>query len=135
MKKLISTGLVTTALVFLASCSSTTLVTVNDKDAKIYIDGQYMGKGQYTHSDSKIVGSTTTVTLKKEGCQDQTYMFSKNEEFDAGACAGGVFFLVPFLWIQRYRPVHNYEFDCVKTTTAAAAVETTVPAKAPSVKK
>lgn len=53
--------------------------------------------------------------MKKEGCETQTFMFSRNEEFDAGACAGGVFLLFPFLWIQKYRPMHNYEFECQKT--------------------
>ena len=102
------------ALSFLASCSSTTLISSNDKDAKIYVDGMYMGKGQYTYTDTKIVGSVTTVTFKKDGCEDYTTLFARNEEFDAGACAGGVFTLIPFLWIERYRPVHTYEFECVK---------------------
>ncbi|MBC7538587.1 MAG: PEGA domain-containing protein [Bacteriovorax sp.] len=102
------------ATLVLASCSSTTLITTNDKDAKIYVDGQYVGKGQYTHTDSKMVGSTTMVMLKKEGCEDMPYTFARNEEFDAGACAGGVFLLVPFLWIQKYRAVHNFEFECTK---------------------
>ena len=102
------------ATLLVASCSSTTLIMTNDKDAKIYVDSQFVGKGQYTHTDSKMVGSVTTVLLKKEGCEDVPYAFSKNEEFDAGACAGGVFFLVPFLWIQKYRAIHNYEFECTK---------------------
>ena len=42
------------------------------------------------------------------------YTFAKNEEFDAGACAGGVFVLVPFLWIQKYKADHIYEYSCVK---------------------
>jgi len=33
----------------------------------------------------------------------------RNEEFDVGACIGGVFLLVPFLWIMGYRPVHMLE--------------------------
>ena len=103
-----------TALSLLASCSSTTLISSSDKDAKIYVDGMFMAKGQYTYTDTKIIGSTTMVQLKKDGCEDQMFMFSRNEEFDAGACAGGVFLLVPFLWVQKYRPMHNYEFECVK---------------------
>ena len=102
------------ALLLLASCSSTTLITTNDKDAKIYIDGQFVGKGQYTLTDSKMVGSTSSILLKKEGCEDVPYSISKNEEFDAGACAGGVFVLVPFLWIQKYKALHNFDFECTK---------------------
>lgn len=105
--------LLTTLL--LVSCSSATLITTNDKDAKIYVDGQYAGKGQYTHIDSKIVGSTTMVLLKKDGCEDIPYSFSRNEKLDVGACAGGIFLLVPFLWIQKYKAVHDFKFQCTKT--------------------
>ena len=98
----------------LQSCSSTTLISSNDKDVKIYVDGMYVGKGSFTYSDTKIVGSSTSVMFKKDGCEDFTTIFTRSEEFDAGACAGGVFTLVPFLWIEKYRPVHNYEFECIK---------------------
>ncbi len=27
-------------------------------------------------------------------------------------CAGGVFVLVPFLWIQKYKAEHVYEYEC-----------------------
>jgi hypothetical protein len=33
----------------------------------------------------------------------------RNEEFQLGPCIGGVFFLVPFLWVMGYNPEHNYE--------------------------
>jgi hypothetical protein len=95
-----------------ASCSSTTLISVTDKEAKVYIDGEYKGKGGATHTDTKIVGSTTSVVLKKKGCEPKTYTFSRSEEFDAGACLGGVFVLVPFLWVMKYKPVRTYEFEC-----------------------
>lgn len=96
----------------IASCSSTTLITSSDKDAKIYVDGQYMAKGEYSHTDTKTIGSVTQVQLKKDGCETMNFNFSRNEEFDVGACIGGVFVLVPFLWIQKYRPLHAYEFEC-----------------------
>ena len=100
-------------------CSSTTVISSSDKDAKIYVDGQLMGKGMVTYSDTKIVGSSTQVMMKKEGCETQTFNFSRNEEFDAGACAGGVFVLVPFLWIEKYHPNHNFEFECSKKAEVA----------------
>ena len=96
------------------ACASTTMIQTNDPSVKIYVDDEFRGTGSVSHSDTKIIGSTTTVQLKKDGCQTQSHSFSRNEEFDAGAFAGGVFVLVPFLWIQKYRPVHNYEFSCVK---------------------
>ena len=100
--------------VFGTACSSTTLVQSSDPAARIYIDDEFVGTGSASHTDTKIIGSMTSVKLKKEGCETQVYNFSRNEEFDAGACAGGVFLLFPFLWIQGYRPVHNYEFSCTK---------------------
>ncbi len=103
------------ALTIFASCSSTTTITSTDKDAKIYVDGEFKGKGSVTHTDTKTYGSTTSVRIAKDGCEDKNYYFQRNEEFDAGACAGGVFALVPFLWIMKYKPVHSYEFECKKT--------------------
>jgi hypothetical protein len=97
-----------------ASCSSTTTIRSSDHEAKIYIDGELKGKGVATHTDTKTIGSTTSVRIEKPGCEPMYYNFSRNEEFDAGACAGGVFVLVPFLWVQKYKPEHNYEFNCEK---------------------
>ena len=93
-------------------CSSSTLIRSTDSEAKIYVDGEYKGKGQFQYSDTKTVGSMTSVRLQKDGCEPMIYNFYRNEEFDAGACAGGVFVLVPFLWIQKYRPEHVYEYEC-----------------------
>lgn len=95
-------------------CASTTIIRTNDKDVKIYVDGEYKGKGSAVHSDQKIIGSTTHVQLKKEGCESQAHSFSRNEEFDAVACLGGVFLLFPFLWIEKYKPEHIYDFECRK---------------------
>lgn len=102
------------AAVALIGCSSTTLIRSTDPEAKIYVDGEYKGRGQYSHTDTKTIGSVTSVRLEKDGCEPMNYNFARNEEFDAGACAGGVFFLVPFLWIQKYRAERTYEFTCHK---------------------
>ena len=112
MKKMISSAL---SLCLLASCSSTTMITSSDKDSKIYINGEYMGTGSVTYTDTRIVGSTNMVKIKKDGCEPENFTFQRNEEFDAGACAGGVFTLVPFLWIMKYKPTHNYEYTCKPT--------------------
>ena len=96
----------------MAACSSTTFIRSTDSDAKIYIDGEYKGKGTASHTDTKTIGSVTSVRLEKAGCEPRSFQFSRNEEFDAGACAGGVFLLVPFLWVQRYKAERTYEFEC-----------------------
>lgn len=111
MLKVVLSLLVITSLV---SCSSMTTISSTDSQAKIYVDGEYRGTGTAVHEDKKIVGATTSVTLKKDGCRPQNFSFSRSEEFDAGACAGGVFLLFPFLWVMKYKPTHSYEFMCEK---------------------
>jgi hypothetical protein len=96
----------------LVACSSTTVIRSSDPEAKIYADGQLLGTGQATYSDTKIVGSTTQVSLQKEGCQTRNYVLSRSESFDVGACIGGVFVYAPFLWIMGYNGQHNYDFNC-----------------------
>lgn len=113
MKKIVLVSILASFLV--SACSSTTMIKSTDPTVKIYVDDQLEGTGQVSHSDTKIVGSTTYVKFKKEGCETQTFSFSRSEEFDVGACIGGVLVLVPFLWIEKYRPMHEYEFSCVKT--------------------
>ena len=100
--------------VIISGCSSSTTIQPNDPEVKIYVDGEMKGRGTTTHADTKIIGSNTSVKLSKEGCEDQNYNFARNEEFDVGACIGGCLVLVPFLWVQKYKPVHNYEFTCIK---------------------
>jgi len=90
------------------------MIRSTDPEAKIYVDGEFKGKGNVTHTDTKIIGSTTSVRLEKEGCEPAFFTFSRNEEFDAGACAGGVFVLVPFLWVQKYKAERTYEYVCTK---------------------
>lgn len=101
----------------LTACSSTTVVRTTDSAARIYIDGEFRGKGSVTHSDQKLVGSSTFVKLEKTGCEPQTYHFQRNEEFDAGACVGGIFLLFPFLWIMKYKPEHVYDYRCTPVRT------------------
>lgn len=115
--KITKTFLILTSLVF-TSCSSTTLIRVTDPQAKIYIDDYLAGTGSATHSDTKIVGSVTSVRLEKSGCEPAYYTFSRSEEFDAGACAGGLLTLVPFLWIQKYKAERTYEYNCIAKVPA-----------------
>lgn len=100
------------AATYVTACSSTTMIRSTDPQAKIYVDSEFKGTGTVTHTDTKIIGSTTSVRIEKPGCEPQFFNFARNEEFDAGACAGGVFVLVPFLWIQKYKPEHVYEYSC-----------------------
>ncbi len=93
----------------LYGCASTTIIHSQPEGAKIYIDGEMRGTTPYSYSDQKIVGSTTHVRLVKDGFQETNATLQRNEEFNVGACIGGVLVLFPFLWIMNYKPDHVYE--------------------------
>jgi hypothetical protein len=103
------TALLLAAVMILPSCSSTTLIQSNPAGAKLYLNGEPMGTTPYSYSDTKIFGSTNVVKLEKEGYEALNTTFSRDEEVDAGAIIGGFFFLVPFLWAMKYKPVRTYE--------------------------
>ena len=98
---------------FVMSCVSTTVVKTTPPDAKVYVDGMFIGNTPVTYSDTKIVGSTTQLRLQKEGCKDNYVILSRSEKFQVGPFIGGLFVLFPFLWVMGYNPEHHYELECV----------------------
>ncbi len=102
-------SLVLAGSILWTSCVSTTVIQSNPSGAKVYLNGEPVGTTPYAHQDTKIVGSTTTVKLEKEGYEPLNTAFSRNEEADIGAIIGGVFVWVPFLWTMKYKPTHTYE--------------------------
>lgn len=102
-------SLLMAGVMLFASCSSTTLIESRPSGAKVYLNGEYVGETPYSHSDTKIVGSATAVRLEKEGYETFNTSFSRNENADVGAIIGGIFFLFPFLWTMKYKPVRTYE--------------------------
>ncbi len=102
-------SLVLAGAILFASCSSSTLIQSSPSGAKVYLNGEYAGVTPYTHTDTKIVGSSTQVRLEKEGYETLNTAFSRNEDADVGAIIGGIFFLFPFLWTMKYKPVRTYE--------------------------
>ncbi|MDX5347506.1 MAG: PEGA domain-containing protein [Hymenobacteraceae bacterium] len=99
--------------IFLTSCASSTIIQSVPSGAKVYLNGEPVGSTPYTHTDTKIVGSTTSVKLEKEGYEPVVTSFSRDEEVDVGAVIGGLLVYVPFLWIMKYKPFHNYELKPV----------------------
>jgi hypothetical protein len=95
----------------LAGCGSSTIIQSQPSGAKVFLDGMAAGNTPYTMSDTKIVGSSTQIRLEYPGYQPLNTVISRNEEFDVLACIGGVFVLVPFLWIMKYKPVHQFELQ------------------------
>lgn len=97
------------ASVLLASCASTTLIKSIPPRAVVYINSERSGETPYTYSDKKIAGTPTNITLKKEGYNDFNVTLVRNEKVAGGAIIGGYLFVVPFLWIMKYKPTHTYE--------------------------
>ena len=95
--------------ILFSGCSSVTTIQSYPSGAKVYLNEEPVGTTPYTHRDTKIVGSTTSVRLEKEGYAPLITSFSRSEEADVGAIIGGVFLLVPFLWTMKYKPLHTYE--------------------------
>lgn len=95
--------------IFFCSCSSTTIIQSTPSEAKVYLNGEYVGTTPHRHSDTKIVGSSTQVTLEKEGYEDFNTVFARDEKLDVGALIGGLFVLVPFLWVMKYKPNRTFE--------------------------
>jgi hypothetical protein len=93
----------------LASCSSTTKIQSIPEGAKVYINDAYKGTTPYIHSDTRPLWSSLNVKLTKENYKDFTIVIKKDEEFNAGACAGGFCLLFPFIWVMEYQPEHTYE--------------------------
>ena len=77
--------------------------------AKLYMDGEPVGTTPYTHKDTKIVGSATTLRMVLDGYQDYNGFLTRNEKVCVGAIIGGIFFLFPFFWIMEYKTMHTYE--------------------------
>jgi hypothetical protein len=113
-KELFSAFLTVCVLVQIVACSSTTRIQATNPNAKIYVNGEYLGQGSGSHTDTRIVGARNEVRLESNGCKPQVESFSRNEELSVGALIGGIFLLVPFLWIMEYKPSRTYEYTCVK---------------------
>ncbi len=114
-----------TALALTTGCVSTTLIKSYPSGARIYLDGEPVGTTPFQMSDQKIVGSATRVKLVLDGHEPYEAIIQRNEQFDAGACLGGVLVMFPFLWIMGYKPEHNYELVPFNAARTPATFETT----------
>jgi hypothetical protein len=109
VRKGIRCGVAVVTCVALFACTSATTIVSRPPGARLYLNGEPVGNTPYTMADTRIVGSTTAVRLELPGFEVTDAVIARNEEFDVGACIGGVFLLFPFLWIMGYKPVHTFE--------------------------
>ena len=100
----------------LAACSSGTNITVSDEDARIYVNGKYVGTGDGYYSDRRPAFTTQEVTLRRDGCVEQSYTLTRNEKPHYGAIITAAYFALPILWVTKYKDEHVYEFDCQDLT-------------------
>jgi hypothetical protein len=119
--------LATTLALVMAGCSSSTVIRSNVPGAKVYLNGAYVGNTPYTMTDTKIVGSSTQVRIEANGYAPTNATITRSEQLSIGACIGGLFLLVPFLWIMEYNPEHLYQL----TAGAPGAPAGYPPAGAP----
>ena len=99
-----------------AACSSGTHIKVSDSDARIYVNGEYVGTGDGYYQDRKPAFTKQEVTLRKDGCAEQSYTMRRNERPDLGAIVSAYYLAVPILWITQYKHHHAYEFDCLQAS-------------------
>ncbi len=112
MKRLIAL----TLLGVLTACSSGTHIRVSDSDTRIYVNGEYVGTGDAYYRDRKPAFSKQKVTLRKDGCIEQTHTMRRNERPDLGAIVSAYYLALPILWLTQYKHQHAYEFDCLQAS-------------------
>jgi hypothetical protein len=100
------------AAIAFAGCAGSTNIRVSDPNARIYVNGEYVGTGHGHYSDRKPAFSEQEVTVRREGCAEQTYSFRRNERPDLGAIISAYYLVVPILWVTQYKHHHAYEYDC-----------------------
>lgn len=97
--------------VLFSSCASTTLIDSVPTGADLYLDGEYAGVTPHSMTDTKLLGTCTTVRIEKENYHNFYATICRTEEADPGAIIGGVFFFFPFFWAMKYKPTHFYKLQ------------------------
>lgn len=101
-------------------CVSSTTIRTSPEGAKLYVDGEYLGKTPYPYSDKKFVVSVTTLELKKEGHKTEHFTITRDCKINVPALVSGIFVLVPFLWVMDYKPSYTYEMEPDHSTKKTA---------------
>jgi hypothetical protein len=99
------------AIILFSSCASTTLIESIPSGGDLYLDGELVGETPYSMTDTKIIGTCTSVRIEKENYNRFYNTICRTEEADPGAIIGGIFFWFPFLWAMKYKPTHFYKLQ------------------------
>lgn len=92
-------------------CASSTVLQSQPPGARVFLNNVPVGTTPYTMTDTNIVGTATQVRLEYPGYQPLNTYIVRNEELDALALIGGIFLLVPFMWVLKYTPTHFYQLQ------------------------
>lgn len=98
----------------ISACSSGTSIRVSDPDARIYVNGEYVGTGHGYYRDRKPAFTKQDVIVRRNGCEEQTFSLRRNERPDIGAIVSAYYLAVPILWMTQYKDRHAYEFECLE---------------------
>jgi hypothetical protein len=92
-------------------CASSTVLQTQPPGATVSINGFVVGRTPYQLTDTKIVGSATPIRFEYPGYAPLDVMLFRNEEVDVLPLIGGIFVLVPFLWVMKYQANHNFQLQ------------------------
>jgi hypothetical protein len=101
--------LILSASILFTSCASTTLINSTPSGAELYINEEAVGVTPYSMTDTKIVGSCSSIRIEKEGYNEFYTTICRTEEVDGGAVVGGFFFWPAWLWAMKYKSSHYYK--------------------------
>jgi len=91
-----------------AGCASSTVLQSQPPGARVFLNGVPVGTTPYTMTDTNMSGTATQVRFEYPGFEPFNAMIVRSEELDPLALIGGIFLLVPFLWILGYQPTHFF---------------------------
>jgi hypothetical protein len=63
--------IILTVAILFSACASSTLFRTSPESADVYISGHKKGKTPFYYSDRKTIGSSTSVTFRKNGYTSQ----------------------------------------------------------------
>ena len=99
---------------FICGCASTTVIRSRPEGAIAYLDNIRLGPTPQKYSDTAILGTTKQLRLEKEGFMPLNTVIRK-DQFAIGPCIGGLFVLVPFLWVEGYPDAYEFTLEPAPT--------------------
>jgi PEGA domain len=94
-----------------AGCASSTVLQTQPPGARVSINGAVVGNTPYTLTDTKIVGSSTSIHFEYPGYAPLDVTISRSEEVDVLPLIAGILVLVPLLWVMKYQSTHLYQLQ------------------------